>query len=232
MKYNLKNIKNIFTNSYKKNQENIMASLYHKYKEFTMIPPDNFIENLKIAAKFRYLEGDFVECGVWKGGMAAAIAEFLGDNREYYLYDSFEGLPEVKPIDGEAAKNWQADTNSDWYFDNCTADINYATKAMYLAQVQRYHIVKGWFVETLNSHPNRQIAILRLDGDWYDSTMQCLDALFPKVVNGGLIIIDDYYVWEGCSKAVHDYLSKIKSSSQIRSNIGGICYIIKNDLCF
>jgi O-methyltransferase len=210
--------------------EKKISYFYEKYKNYTMIPPQTFNENISLVSEFKNLEGDFVECGVWKGGMAAAIAEFLGEDREYYLYDSFEGLPDVKPIDGKAAKKWQEDKTSDWYFDNCNADINFAKEAMQLANVSNVHITKGWFENTLPLHPNRPIAILRLDADWYDSTMQCLDSLYPKLIEGGVIIIDDYYTWEGCSKAVHDYLSKIKSSSQIRSFKGGVCYIVKKDI--
>jgi O-methyltransferase len=76
---------------------------------------------------------------------------------------------------------------------------------------------------------SNEIALLRLDGDWYESTMDCLKYLFPKVVQKGIIIIDDYFTWEGCSKAVHDYLSSIKSTSRIYTSPGGVCYIIKQD---
>jgi O-methyltransferase len=211
-------------------EEKKLSYLYEKYKKYTMIPPQIFNENISLVSEFKNLKGDFVECGVWKGGMAAAIAEFIGGDREFYLYDSFEGLPDVKPVDGVAAKKWQEDKTSDWYFDNCSADIHFAKEAMRLANVSNVHITKGWFENTLPLHPNRPIAILRLDGDWYDSTMQCLDSLYPKLIEGGVIIIDDYYTWEGCSKAVHDYLSKIKSSSQIRSFTGDVCYIVKKDI--
>jgi hypothetical protein len=67
-----------------------------------------------------------------------------------------------------------------------------------------------------------------LDGDWYDSTMDCLANLFNKVNKGGIIIVDDYYVWDGCSRAVHDYLSKNNLTEKIRQSEAGICYIIKD----
>src|SRR5437867_13329705 len=82
--------------------------LYNKYRDYTMIPESSYIINLKLVDKYvRQIDGDAVECGVWKGGMIAGIAEILGGNRTYYLFDSFEGLLQVKEIDGYAAKKWQ-----------------------------------------------------------------------------------------------------------------------------
>jgi hypothetical protein len=89
-------------------------------------------------------------------------------------------------------------------------------------------MIKGWFSETLNNlRLEEGIAILRLDGDWYESTMECLTALYPKVNCGGLIIIDDYYVWDGCARAVHDYLSEKNLPIRIRQHISGVCFMVK-----
>ena len=95
--------------------------------------------------------------------------------------------------------------------------------------MSRVTLVPGWFSETLPGFaPPEGIAVLRLDADWYESTKQCLDALYAQVVPGGVILIDDYYTWEGCTKAVHDYLSEAKLSDRIRqSRIGGVCYIVR-----
>jgi O-methyltransferase len=91
-----------------------------------------------------------------------------------------------------------------------------------------WRIVKGWFDNTLANYQFAdEILILRLDGDWYDSTLCCLYNLFPKVRKGRIIIIDDYYTWEGCSKAVHDYLHSKNSSSQIRQWHNNVAYIVK-----
>ena len=73
-----------------------------------------------------------------------------------------------------------------------------------------------------------KISLLRLDGDWYDSTITCFENFYPMVEDDGLIIVDDYFAWDGCSRAVHDYLSKIKSNSRINTN-GNLMYIIKNE---
>ena len=124
---------------------------------------------------------------------------------------------------------WQKDTTSPIYFNNCATEMKFSVEAMKLSGVNQYEIVKGWFEKTLpNFRPSRPIAILRLDADWYDSTMQCLDNLYPFITKGGVIIIDDYYTWDGCRKAVYDFLSKNKLADKIFSSEHGVCYIVKN----
>ena len=201
--------------------------IHREFRKYTMIPACTYIANLSLALKENTAKGAIVECGTWKGGMIAGIAKLLGNQRDYFLFDSFEGLPPVEPIDGPGARNWQANTESSGYHDNCTASEDDARSAMTLAGVRHVNIVKGWFENTLPTavFPNG-IAILRMDADWYSSTMQILESLFPAVNVGGLILIDDYYAWEGCSKAVHDYLSTNKRPERIQSR-GGVCFIIK-----
>ncbi|QHT70538.1 hypothetical protein GXP67_29750 [Rhodocytophaga rosea] len=203
-------------------------NLYQKYRNYTMIPEREFIDNIELCRNHSHIEGAVVECGVWRGGMIAAVAEVVGNNRSYYLFDSFEGLPEVKEIDGEAAKAWQNNKNSPGYYDNCKAEEMYARQAMQLAKAEQFVTVKGWFSETLpKNNIAGKIAILRLDGDWYESTMDCLENLYDKVITGGIIIIDDYYMWDGCARAVHDFLSKRKSSERIYTSKNGVCYLLK-----
>lgn len=194
-----------------------------------MIPEKEFIQNLQLIDRFRTVSGSIVECGVWRGGMSAGIADVLGNERTYYLFDSFEGLPEAKSIDGKAAMDWQKNVHSQTFFNNCRAEIEWAQKAMKLSAGKDHIITKGWFVDSLeNFAPKNEIAVLRLDGDWYDSTMVCLVKLFPKVASGGIVVIDDYYLWDGCSKAVHDYLSKNNITARIKQFEGGnLHYIVK-----
>jgi O-methyltransferase len=200
----------------------------HKYRPFTMIPKNVFVDNLMLASLVSQLPGCVVECGVWRGGMIAGIAEVLGADRHYYLFDSFEGLPAAKEIDGPTALRWQADKKSPVYHDNCAAAVEYSKRAMRMSPAERVTFVEGWFAESLPGFvPKENIAVLRLDADWYDSTMQCLDALYPHVVPGGVVIIDDYYTWDGCAKAVHDYLSAHKLPDRIRQTRASVCYIIR-----
>ena len=194
-----------------------------------MVPKAKFIDNLLLLTHVRHLSGAVVECGVWKGGMSAAIADVLGPGRHYYLFDSFEGLPPAKDIDGAAALRWQSNPHGRAYYDNCRADIEVAKRAMALSPARQVTIARGWFNDTLQGFvATNGIAVLRLDADWYDSTLQCLDALYPQVVPGGLVIIDDYYTWDGCARAVHDYLSSRKLADRIRQSRRSVCYIVRS----
>jgi O-methyltransferase len=203
--------------------------IFDKYRNYTMIEQSAYLDNLLLADSIKNLKGDIVECGVWRGGMIAGIAELLGSDRKYHLFDSFEGLPEAKDIDGKLALDYQKNTESERYFDNCKAEIHYANEAMQMAGVN-FSCYKGWFENTIPSNKTiENIALLRLDGDWYESTYICLEHFYDKVVPGGIIIIDDYLTWDGCSKAVHDFLSKRKSSSKIRFSPIGVVNISKQE---
>lgn len=201
--------------------------LHRKYREFTMAPAAVFWRNLRIVDANRHVQGCVVECGVWRGGMSAGMAEVLGPSREYFLFDSFEGLPPAGELDGEAAKRWQADEGSPTYYDNCRADIDFADRAMRKSGVPRYHLVKGWFEETLRAFvPPEPIAVLRVDGDWYESTLTVLESLWKYLAPNGIVIIDDYYAWDGCSRAVHDFLSRHQSTARITEQ-HGICVLVQ-----
>ncbi len=201
--------------------------VYSRYKDYTMIGRQEYISNLGLALSVLSHEGAIVECGTWKGGMIAGIADVLGSKRDYYLFDSFAGLPPAKEIDGVGAIQWQMDVTSDRYFNNCTAKLSDAQRAMSLSCANTIHIVEGWFEDSLPiSLPSQNIALLRLDCDWYDSTMTCLEYLFPKVIVNGIIVLDDYYTWDGCSKALHDYLSKYSRLERIMQH-NQICYLVK-----
>lgn len=207
--------------------KDLYGKLFKKYKTYTMIEEDFFMVNLELCHKFIHVEGDIVECGVWRGGMSAALAELGGPTKKVHLFDSFEGLPPAKEIDGKEAINWQKDTTSPTYFDNCTADESFAMEAMKKAGTTNYRLYKGWFQDTLKQYEGKPIAILRLDGDWYDSVKVCLDMLFKHVAEGGAIVIDDYYTWDGCARAVHDFLTETKNTSRIYQWNNQIAYIIK-----
>jgi O-methyltransferase len=212
------------TNAIKRRQ---MRNIYLQVKDYTMLSEPVFCDNLMLADMVRNVSGCVVECGVWRGGMSAGLCRLLGNEREYYLFDSFEGLPPAQPIDGAAAIRWQQDTKSDQYYDNCSAPPEFAQRAMELVGAKRYKLCPGFFDKTLPAFKPTPIALLRLDADWYDSTMICLDNLFDHVSNNGQVIIDDYYTWDGCSRALHDFLSKRKAPERIHSFNGSVCYLMK-----
>jgi O-methyltransferase len=169
------------------------------------------------------IEGDFVETGTWKGGalaiMALANLNWGKQRRTIHGFDSFEGLPEprkdVDPMDWaeEAMKVKKEDCNGNLRPINvlvASEDDVYDVfdKIGYPKQHLRLH--RGWFQNTVPADKDNigKIAVLRLDGDLYDSTMVCLEHLAPKVVKGGFIIIDDWCL-EGAQRAVKDYYGKL-----------------------
>lgn len=206
------------------------ASLYrrifNKYRDFTMVPEKIFLHNLQIAETVQAVEGCVIECGVWRGGMIAGLAELLGNQREYFLFDSFEGLPAAQAIDGPKALAWQADVNARAYYNNCAAPIEIARNVMRDSGASQVTFVAGWFRDTLPAFkPPTPIALLRLDGDWYESTMLALTHLYPHIAAKGLIIVDDYYTWDGCSRAVHEFLARESSTWRIRQLGGAVCVL-------
>jgi hypothetical protein len=208
------------------NDELRFRKAYKKYKNFTMVPERSYIGNLRLATLAAGILGSVVECGTWRGGMIAGIADVLGPGRRYYLFDSFQGLPPAKQIDGPAALAWQTDTTGPNYHDNCTASEEEARTAMSMSAAKDYQVVKGWFEETLPKIKLQEaIALLRLDADWYESTKCILDNFATCLARGGVIIVDDYYTWEGCAQAVNEFAAS--RNWRIRqSAYAGCCYII------
>jgi len=190
-----------------------------------MLPPRALYGNAELAAMVGDIEGVVVECGVWRGGAIASIAEVLGPDRQYFLFDSFEGLPPADDIDGESAKAWQADTESPDFYDNCAAEERWAREAMGLAGVAQPTLVRGWFEKTVPGwNAPAPIALLRLDGDWYSSTKVCLDALIPQMAPGGLVLIDDYLAWDGCARAVNEFLGNADLPIRLRESRYGVTW--------
>jgi O-methyltransferase len=188
---------------------NGFRALYRKYRTHTLVHEAMFVDNLELCARFAAIPGCVVECGVWRGGMIAGMAEVLGADRQYFLFDSFEGLPPAREeLDGASAVAWQTDTKSPNYYNNCAAAEEEAAGAMKLSGATSFSLVKGWFNQTLPSFtPPCEIAVLRLDCDWYDSVRLCLERLYPHVAPGGIVIVDDYYTWDGCAHAVNEFIS-------------------------
>ena len=208
--------------------------LRRRYAKSTMIHYPSYIANLMLAGRAlrnrRLRSAAIVECGTWKGGMAAALIHFGGSARDYLFFDSFEGLPPAQELDGEKARAWQTNDQSPSYYENCSASLDdfKATIARARPDLRRVAIHKGFFSDTLPAVKVPPIAILRLDGDWYESTMQCLEKFWDSVIPGGLILIDDYYTWDGCSRAFHDFLSSRKATEKVRQpRFGCVGYIIK-----
>jgi O-methyltransferase len=173
------------------------------------------------------IPGDVVECGVWNGGCVGvmALAHEHGKpatGRTFHLFDSFEGLPQPTEKDVDVVNDFRAQ-NPDAEIkesgaDNlvaigaCAGDNKPAVEKFLVGTLGidrdwlNFHV--GWFQDTVpNSQAIGQIAVLRLDGDWYDSTKVCLEGFYDRVVENGFIIIDDYGCFAGCRDAVDEFMA-------------------------
>jgi O-methyltransferase len=152
------------------------------------------------------IAGDLIETGVWRGGasilMRGILKAYQDEERVVWVADSFEGLPRPDP------KNYPADAGDQHYRYPALAvsqeevEENFRCYGLLDAQVR---FVKGWFRDTLPSLPASQFALIRLDGDMYEATMQALESLYPKLVPGGFALIDDYGAVASCKQAVDDF---------------------------
>lgn len=151
------------------------------------------------------IPGDIIETGVWRGGasilMRAILAAHNVQNRRVFVADSFQGLPE--PDLGRYPQD-KGDTLHKEEFLAVSQEQVAANFKKYGLLDEQVVFLKGWFKDTLPAAPITQLAVMRLDGDMYASTMDALNALYPKLSKGGFCIIDDYAL-EGCKKAVDDY---------------------------
>lgn len=153
------------------------------------------------------IPGDLIECGVWRGGacilMRAVLAAHGDTLRSVWLADSFQGVPRSDPVRYQADKGIRAEF---------AAGILGVSEAEVRSNFERYGLLDervrflpGWFKDTLHDAPIDRIAVLRLDGDLYESTIQALEALYPRLSPGGFCIIDDYGAITACEQAVADY---------------------------
>jgi O-methyltransferase len=184
------------------------------------------------------ISGSFVECGVWKGGSSAIMAlaaKNAGQERHLHLFDSFEGLPEPTDKDGERAASYSGGRSQGKLatVNQCRAGLD-DVRRLILDEIKvpkefaHFHV--GWFQNTIPADAGRlgPIALLRLDGDWYDSTIICLEHLYPLLSSGGILILDDYYCWEGCRKATDEYRQKTNITCPIHRIDADAAFWIKS----
>jgi hypothetical protein len=172
------------------------------------------IDSVNYLERYR-IPGDIVECGVFRGGsiIAAALTLLrLGSvDRHLYLFDTFTGMPEPSyedvDLNGCSAK-LQLENPS----IQCIASLDDVRKAVLgtLYPEDKIHFVKGMVEDTIPQYSPDRIALLRLDTDWYQSTKHELIHLYPRLVNSGVLIIDDYGHWQGARKAADEYIRELK----------------------
>jgi hypothetical protein len=151
------------------------------------------------------IQGDIVECGAARGGSAGLLGLAMRErdkNRRLWVFDTFAGLP-------PPSKNDPDYDTAKHYTGSCFGSLEDVQKFFTeIGIIDSAKLIKGLFQETLIHADVGTIAVLHLDGDWYDSTMICLDCLYDRVQSGGVIQIDDYGHWAGARKAVHDFFDR------------------------
>jgi O-methyltransferase len=195
------------------------AELWRRVAPHTLTTPGK-VHALARAVEYveaRQIPGAFVECGVWRGGSMMAMALTLlrlGETgRELYLFDTFEGMTEPGAEDvkqgGEHARdflNRSSRDSSAWAIASLEEVREAVLGVGYPSE--RIHFVKGPVEETLPEQAPDDVALLRLDTDWYSSTKHELTHLYPRLGRGGVLIIDDYAYWRGARQAVDEYVAE------------------------
>lgn len=213
----------------------------------TMLPYEPLVTLFEqvIYCEKNNIEGDFVECGTWKGGaigmMALATLKYGTTRRHIHLFDAFQEIcqPDEEHDDKEIVdevkklvkkKQFEEDLKPlTGVYDQFGGPGILSENKKLLEQVIGYpadylHYHAGWFQDTVPADAAgiSKIAILRLDGDWYQSTKVCLDHLYDRVVKNGIVIIDDYGYNTGCKKAVDEFLAE-KKAHPILNYINNTC---------
>jgi O-methyltransferase len=166
------------------------------------------------------IPGAIVECGVWRGGSMHAVARVLdaaGDyTRDLYLFDTFEGMPppsdKDRRLDGRPAAELMAandQTKTVWAYASLEDVKAGFEKVPY--PMEQIHYVQGKVEDTVPECAPDQIALLRLDTDWYESTRHELEHLYPRLAAGGVLIIDDYGWWQGSHDATDEFLRETRA---------------------
>ena len=167
------------------------------------------------------IKGSIVECGVWKGGSSMATAYMLqklsDTQRELYLFDTFEGMPppsdkDISYFNVYASNLLESENKETQQIYRCYASLEEVKDNLYSTNYpsDKINFIQGKVEDTIPDRAPEKIALLRLDTDWYESTRHELEHLFPRLVPGGVIIIDDYGYWKGCKQATDEYFINSK----------------------
>ncbi|HET8669536.1 MAG TPA: TylF/MycF/NovP-related O-methyltransferase [Candidatus Saccharimonadales bacterium] len=187
---------------------------------FTMTSPERIVS---LIGAVEYIErvsipGDIVECGVWRGGSMMAVAHALlrlQKTRHLYLFDTFEGMPPPTNADinlrgDKASELLKKSDHSAWIWAEAQIDEVRRNMEQTGYPQDKVTYVKGEVEDTIPAQAPPQIALLRLDTDWYESTKHELIHLYPRLSSGGVLLIDDYGHWQGARRAVDEYIEENK----------------------
>lgn len=188
-------------------------------KDYTMVSVERLYSNYNASLYIskNNIAGSIVECGVWKGGSSMMMLNTLknrkDESRDVYLYDTYEGMSEPTEFDKKtgsttlAMEKWK-EMSQEEYNEWCYSSIEEVQKNVKSVgyDLSKVHFIKGKVEDTIPATLPEKISILRLDTDWYESTKHEMVHLFPRLVSGGVLIIDDYGSWEGARKAIDEYI--------------------------
>jgi O-methyltransferase len=197
------------------------VDLYPRFAQYTMTSPERMYALWQALRHLQAtgIEGDVVECGVWRGGssmLAAATLGELGDSaRNLWLYDTFEGMSEPGAEDVDFAGEHMTEVWDQHRDDQDSPILCYSTLDEVRANMattgfpaERTHFVEGKVEDTIPGQAPERIALLRLDTDWFASTRHELVHLYPRLAPGGVLIVDDYGHWQGARQAVDGYFAE------------------------
>lgn len=195
--------------------------IIQKVRKFTLTSPERIVSLIN-AVKYiiiNKIPGDFVECGVWKGGsmmvVAFTLAKMNVSDRNLYLYDTYEGMS--TPTENDVSYNNETAESqllgvekSNEYNILCYSSLDEVQSNLKLTKYDqsKIHFVKGKVEDTIPGNLPGKIALLRLDTDWYESTYHELAHLYPLLVKQGILIIDDYGHWKGSRKATDQFFQE------------------------
>ena len=192
--------------------------------QYTMTDPTRIIGLIEETERVIQagIEGDFVECGVWRGGSMMVIALTLMHmgvvDRDLWLFDTYSGMPPAGIEDVDCFGHSAMDPKSGAFSpEGCTVGVLAVAAAMEKTgyPIERLHYIAGMVEVTIPKEAPEHIALLHLDTDWYASTRHELEHLYHRVPAGGGIMIDDYGHWAGARKATDEYLAKHAPSMEI-----------------
>ena len=200
------------------NADKKLINLAQKYSMTPQIRIFNLLQSLRYL-KNKKIDGDYVECGVWKGGNIILFKKFIEEEdkdskKNIFAFDTFEGMTEPDKNDYDISSNLSADvllqsdkTKETNLWGVCSLESVKKNIQSCVNSKENIRFIKGPVENTLDVTSNLpdKISLLRLDTDWYNSTKKELDILYDKVSPGGIIIIDDYGHWGGSKKAVDDF---------------------------
>lgn len=191
-------------------------SFYNKCSSYTMTTPERLYAMYKATEYIanNNIEGDIVECGVWKGGSIMISALTLNKlncpQKKFYLYDTFKGMNKPSEKDGERAITKWRISEKEQINTWCYASLDEVKKNVFSIGYpeEKFIFIEGEVEKTIPATIPEKISILRLDTDWYESTKHELQHLFPRLSYGGILIIDDYGHWQGARRAVDEYIKE------------------------